>query len=281
MTVLKSKISKVLKLFASALLLFCASALFCPFIVSSPFALSDDDIASYQREIADRTIGERIALWAEKYVGTPYDPDPLGEYVTKKSIVADGRVDCMYLSFRAVELAMSHSPEEAVQIALDKRFMDKGILRGEKVVNYEGRFQYGEDMLDSKKWGKEITGDIGPVTFIKGARGREKVEIVSKDDLKKIIRKRGKDSGLKDGDFIFFVKSPEKRVVGEIVGHIGIIKLEGKDLYLIHASGRKNKAASGGSKNFWSNGGEEVKKVLFYDYISSMPFAGVKVGRFR
>lgn len=281
MTVLKSKNSKVQKLFASALFLFCSSALFCPFIVSSPFAITDNDVASYQKEIADRPIGERIALWAEKYVGTPYDPDPLGEYVTKKSIVADKRVDCMYLSFRAVELAMSHSPEEAVQIALDKRFMDKGILRGKEVVNYEGRFQYGEDMLDSKKWGKEITGNIGSVTLIKGARGREKVEIVSKDDLKKIIKKRGKDSGLKDGDLIFFVKSPEKRVVDEIVGHIGIIKLEGKDIYLIHASGRKNKAASGGSRNFWSNGGGEVKKVLFYDYISSMQFAGVKVGRFR
>jgi hypothetical protein len=63
------------------------------------------------------------------------------------------------------------------------------------------------------------------------------------------------------------VKAPGKRVADEVVGHIGIIKAEGDSLYLIHASGKKN-------------GGGEVKKVLFDDYIRSMPFAGVKVGRF-
>jgi len=69
------------------------------------FALTDEEIQKVQPLLKDRPIGEKIAFWAEKFVGTPYDPDLLGEYVSKEVIVADERVDCMYLTFRAVELA--------------------------------------------------------------------------------------------------------------------------------------------------------------------------------
>ena len=41
-------------------------------------------------------------------------------------------------------------PDKAIDIALDKRFITKGRLDSKgNVVNYEDRFQYGEDMLDS------------------------------------------------------------------------------------------------------------------------------------
>jgi len=234
--------------------------------------MSDTEIASFQKEIADKPVGERIALWAEKFMGTPYDPDPLGEYVTKKVIVADERVDCMYLSFRAVELAMSISPDEAIRIALDKRFINKGKLDGKgNVVNYDDRFQYGEDMLDSGKWDREITKEFGEVTGIKGARGREKVKMLSKATMLNLLKtSKGLSAlgGFKNGDFIFFIKAPEKRKVGEIVGHIGIVKVEHGEIYLIHAGGVKNK-------------GGKVKKERLYDYISSMPFAGIRVSRFE
>jgi len=260
------KSSKAQKSLASALLQFCSSALLCLFIVSPLLAFTDSDVVSYQKEIESKPVGERIALWAERFVGTPYDPDPLGAYVTKKAIAADDRVDCMYLSFRSVELALSRTPEEAVRIALDKRFISKGALENGAVLNYEDRFQYGEDMLDSGKWGKEITGDVGSLSYVTGGRGREKVAIVSKDELINKVSDK-KRLPLKSGDFVFFVKTPEKRVNDEIVGHIGIIKIEGETPYLIHAGGRKKK-------------GGEVRKVLLYDYIRSMPFAGVKVSRF-
>ncbi|MDP2277551.1 MAG: hypothetical protein Q8K51_04945 [Nitrospirota bacterium] len=257
--------------------------------------MSDTEIAVFQKDIANKPIGERIALWAEKFVGTPYDPDPLGEYVTKKVIVADENVDCMYLSFRAVELALSLTPEKAIDIALDKRFITKGVLDTKgNVINYEDRVQYGEDMLDSGRWGKEITEQLGKVTEIKGSRGREKVKIISKETLLKGIKgskgQRVKNSDtltlgyadtFKSGDFVFFIKAVEKRKVGEIVGHIGIVKIEDrsqesgvrsqkkdKEVYLIHAGGLKNK-------------GGEVKKVRLYDYINSMPFIGVRVSRFN
>ena len=228
-------------------------------------ALTDSDIGSYQREISDRPIGERIALWAERFVGTPYDPDPRGAYVTRGVVVADDMVDCMYHTFRSVELATSHSLEEAVTVALDKRFHKTGITSDGRVLNYEGRFEYGEDMLDSGKWGREVTTEIGPVTWITGSRGRERVMMVERETL--LPGAGMAEVKLKSGDIIFFIKAPEKRVAGEIVGHIGIIKREGDACYLIHASGRKGR-------------GGTVKKVLFSEYVNDMPFAGIRVSRF-
>lgn len=228
-------------------------------------AFTDLEIASYQKEISNKPIGERIALWAERFVGTPYDPDPLGEYVRKEVIINDDKVDCMYLSFRVVELAMSNTPDEAIQIALDKRFLTKGVLKEDRVKNYNERFQYGEDMLNSGKWGREITATLGELIYINGSRGRSRIAIISKEELLKILS--DKEIPLRDGDFLYFIKFPEKRLIGEIVGHIGIIKKEGGKIFMIHASGNKNKGGS-------------VKKVLLNEYVKSMSFAGVRIGRF-
>jgi hypothetical protein len=175
----------------------------------------------------------------------------------------------MYLTFRAVELALSHTPEEAIQVALERRFHSKGILKEGHVVNYDDRFQYGEDMIESGKWGKEVTSSVGRTMKIKGSRGRDFVEVLSSDAL---MRGMG---GLKNGDLVFFVKKPEKREVGEIIGHMGIVEVieaEGsqhrKGVFLIHASGTKRK-------------GGAVKKVLLKEYLSKMVFIGVKITRFR
>ena len=229
-------------------------------------ALSDEEILQKQGELQGKPVGERIAFWTESFVGTPYDKDPQGEYVTKATIVADERVDCMYLTFRAVELALSKTPEEAIQIALDKRFQSRGILREGRVINYEDRFDYGEDMIPSGKWGRDVSAEIGRTVRIKGSRGRDFYEILPPREIK-----RGLDK-LKSGDIVFFMTRPEKRKVNEAVGHIGIIKVERnsalEEIYLIHASGSKNK-------------GGLVKKVLLQDYISRMPFVGVIVTRFE
>jgi len=233
------------------------------------FGLTDEEVQKYQSLWKEKPIGERIALWAEKFVGVPYDSDPLGEYVSRATIVADERVDCMYLTFRAVELALSRTPEEAIQIALDKRFHSKGVLKEGRVINYDDRFEYGEDMVESGKWGKEVTSEVGRVTKIKGSRGKEFVEVLSRDEL---IRGM---NGLKSGDILFFATKPEKRKVGEIIGHMGIIKVEkgernpkGRKFFLIHASGTKEK-------------GGVVKKVLLNEYLSRTDFLGVKITRFE
>jgi len=231
------------------------------------FALTDEEIQRFQALLKGNPVGERIALWAEKFVGVPYDMDPLGEYVLRAAIVADERMDCMYLTFRTVELALSKTPDEAIQIALEKRFHSKGVLKEGQVINYDDRFEYGEDMIESGKWGKDITSVVGKMTKIKGSRGKGFVDVLLADELME-NRKR-----LKSGDIIFFVTQPEKRKVGEIIGHIGIIKVEKRlsdpgtgEVYLIHASGTKGK-------------GGVVKKILLKDYLSKMPFIGVKITR--
>lgn len=175
----------------------------------------------------------------------------------------------MYLTFRAVELALSHSPGEAVQIALDKRFHSKGVLKEGRVTNYDDRFQYGEDMVESGKWGREVTSEVGKMMKIKGSRGKDFAEILSPDGLMRGM------SRLKSGDILFFATRPEKRKVGEIIGHMGIVKIEktgknpdGKEIFLIHASGTKGR-------------GGAVKKVLLKGYLSKMDFPGVKITRFE
>ncbi|MGD0282265.1 MAG: hypothetical protein ABSB95_07890, partial [Dissulfurispiraceae bacterium] len=134
-------------------LISCLMSAFLIFSFSGAgFALSDPEVLSLQNALKGKSTGERIAVFAERFVGTPYDTDPLGTYVRQAVIVADEKVDCMYLVFRAVELALSSSPAEAVQAALQKRFHTKGVVTDGKVVNYDDRFAYGEDMISSGKW---------------------------------------------------------------------------------------------------------------------------------
>lgn len=229
------------------------------------WAIPDEEILQKQGELQEKRVGERIAFWAERFVGTPYDEDPKGDYVSRAVIAADEKVDCMYLTFRAVELALSHNPEEAVQIALQKRFHSRGILKDGKVINYDDRFEYGEDMIESGKWGEEITSRLGRTVRVKGSRGRDFYKILFSIEVMRGMEK------LQSGDLLFFMKFPEKRMVGEGVGHIGIVKTEesaGKrEVFLIHAGGLKNK-------------GGAVKKVLLKDYLNKMPFVGVRITRF-
>jgi hypothetical protein len=252
---------------SAAIILPFAFALF--FACSTVFALTDEEIRPTQKTLSVMPVGEKIAFWAEKFVGVPYDPDPLGAYVTRRALVADDRVDCMYLTFRAFELALGLTPEESLDIALDKRFKTRGRVEGGVVLNYEDRFQYGEDMIDSGKWGREVTGDLGPLTFVKGTRGREQVGMLSKETVLSLFREgRNSRSALRSGDFMFFLKSPQSRIADEMVGHIGIVTQDKEGLFLVHASGKKKKEGV-------------VKKVSLYDYLNSMPFAGVRVSRYE
>ena len=249
-----------------AALLFLAVTLPCPAHISS---MTVDDIAREQARLAVFTVGERIAFWAESFVGSPYDTDPLGAYVRSCQVVCDSEVDCMYHVFRSVELATSGTPKEAVDRALTLRFSTRGRLAGGKVVNYDERFQYGEDMIDSGRWGEDVTAGLGRTVRLPGSRGREYVTVLPKDELPK----PGTYTKLKDGDIVYFIKDPSRRVVGEIVGHLGVIKVEGGRPALIHASGTKSREGN--------KGGGVVKKVDFLEYAAAMKFVGVKVTRFK
>lgn len=231
--------------------------------------LAVGEIQKLQDLVNTKRIGERIAFWGEQFVGAPYDIDPLGEYVRSEKVVCDCRVDCMYLVFRAAELAQANTPEGAMDRSLDLRFRTRGRIECGRVTNYNERFAYAEDMIASGRWGRDITTELGKAIDIQGTRGREKVTILLKDELSK----PGVYGNLKTGDLIFFVEDPAKRVADEVIGHLGIIKVENGSLVLIHASGLK------GSDE--RSGGGVVKKVSLLEYFANMEFIGAKFTRFE
>jgi len=231
--------------------------------------LTADEMLIAQARAAKLPIGRRIAYWAGRFIGTPYDTDPLGLYVRTNRIVADEKADCMYHTFRSVELARSSTPGEAVEKALDLRFITKGKLSDHLVTNYDERFQYGEDMVFSDKWGRNITTDLGAVQQIAGSRGKETVDILPKNTL--VLRAVQKK--LQDGDIVFWVKDPKKRVVEEIVAHLSIVRVRNNKPYLIHAAGDKDRENR--------PGGGVVKEVPFADYVRNMRFIGAFVTRFE
>jgi len=218
--------------------------------------------------LSGRPVGVRIAFWAESFVGTPYDTDPLGAYVRSEKLVCENEVDCMYHVFRSVELATSNTPEQAEERALELRFTTHGRLEGGRVLNYDERFQYGEDMVYSGKWGRDVTAELGATASIPGSRGRDVIIYLPKEELLKAENM----AKLMDGDLIFFVKEPARRAVGEVVGHLGIVKMDGGTPCLIHASGSKSTPEK--------QGGGKVKKVGLAAYLQGMRFIGVIVTRF-
>ena len=231
--------------------------------------MTADEVVLAQARAAKLPLGKRIAYWAGRQLGTPYDPDPLGLYVRTNRIIADEKVDCMYHTFRAVELAQSSTPAEAVDKALALRFITKGKLTDGLVTNYNERFEYGEDMVLSNKWGKNITAELGAAVKIPGSRGRDEVEILPK----KVLATNAFQKTLQDGDIVYWVKDPKKRVVEEIVAHISIIRVKSGKPYLIHAAGSKKTETRAGSG--------VVKELLFSEYVRNTKFIGAFVTRFE
>ncbi len=234
-----------------------------------PLEMTADEIMTAQVQAAGLPLGKRIAYWAGRFIGTPYDTDPLGLYVRSRRIVADEAVDCMYHTFRSVELARAATPGEAIEEAKRLRFFVEGIVTDGLVRNYEGRFEYGEDMVFSGKWGRNITDELGATAVIPGSRGREQVIILPKSTL----ATRAVQQRLRDGDIIFWVKDPAKRVVGEIVAHLAVVRVRDGAVQVIHASG---------SKSRWNtpNGGA-VKEAPLAEYLRESRFIGAFVTRFE
>lgn len=231
--------------------------------------LTADELLLAQEKVAGLPLGRRISYWASRFIGTPYDPDPLGLYVRTSRIVADEKVDCMYHAFRSVELAQSSTPHEAVEKALSLRFVTRGAIVDGLVSNYDQRFEYGEDMVFSGKWGRNITGETGTTKKIPGTRGKEQVEILPKH----VLLTRAFQKKLHDGDIVYWVKDPKKRAVDEIVGHLAIVRIKSGKPYVIHASGSKDRKGR--------PGGGEVREVSFSEYVRTMGFIGAFITRFE
>jgi hypothetical protein len=232
-----------------------------------PSEMTADEIMIAQNFAAELPLGKRIVYWAARFIGTPYDTDPLGLYVRTNRIVADEKIDCMYLTFRSVELARSQTPGQAIEQARSLRFITEGKLTDGLVQNYGERFEYGEDMVFSGKWGRNITDQLGTTTTVKGSRNRDQVIILPRT----VLASRKVQKQLQDGDIIFWVKDPKKRVAEEIVAHLSFVRVKDGKAYLIHAAGTKDSAAK--------PGGGAVTEVLMNYYVRDTKFIGAFVTR--
>ena len=88
-----------------------------------------------------------------------------------------------------------------------------------------------------------------------------------------MLASRKAQKQLQDGDIIFWVKDPKKRVVEEIVAHLPFVRVKDGKAHLILAAGTKDSAAK--------PGGGAVKEVLMKDYVRDTKFIGAFVTRFE
>ena len=217
-----------------------------------------------------QTLGDKIVEYANNFVGTPYDRIPIGLYVQSRKLIIDDEIDCMYLVFRTIPLALADgNDEKAKQIACDKMFHDKCKLdKDGLVINYDNRFDYSEDMIASGKWGKSIFNK-NEVSKLKGSRMYKYFNYVKSADF---IKNKSLQKKVKNGDIVFLYKDPSKRSKSQAaVGHLGVLEI-GKDgqIYFIHASGHKDYEHPQG----------KVKKVIFNDYLAEMSkFVGIDILR--
>ena len=227
-------------------------------------------ISNCNISISKNNIGDKIVHYANKFIGTPYDRIPEGLYVKEKKLIIDDEIDCMYLVFRTIPLALADgNNKKAEKIACNKMFKHKCKLDKDGLVsNYEDRFDYSEDMIASSKWGKTIFSK-NDFSKLKGSRMYKYFNYVKSEDF---IKNKHLQQKVRNGDILFLYKDPAKRSkVNEAIGHLGILEV-GKDsnVYLIHASGHKTMTKPQG----------KVKKVILTEYLKEMSkFVGIDILR--
>jgi hypothetical protein len=245
--------------------------------LESAQAVPADDIDARMAEMSGLEMGDRIAGWAEYFYQRGdarylYGRDP-GGYVTEGRLVDDFATDCVLFFCRVTELGRSTSALEAVQFAFGTRFLAGSL---EQIVNEEGRVDYDnpvhldytEDMIRSGIWGADITAEIGLARPDPAGTSRYEPGSIS------FVRSADVDfTKLRNGDVIFFV-SDEKvpagqaiRATGAIIGHVGIARIEGGEVYLIHPAAKPLPGVYTGGR---------IEKVLLRIYLARVDtFKGV------
>ncbi|MBQ7552061.1 MAG: DUF1460 domain-containing protein [Rickettsiales bacterium] len=265
------KISRKIKLFIIILLLFIV-------LIASMYK-----VYTYISIEVSSDIGIKIDKYARRFIGTKYDKIDIGAYVKNRVIIYDTEVDCMYLVFRVIELAVANGDEQkAINFALDNRFHTKGKLDADgKVMNYGERYQYSEDVIADGKFGKSIFTN-NEMQEIQGERMHTKWFQLPIEDVinNAVIKNHNLNQTnerifdrIETGDIVFFIRKKELREVGEIIAHLGILeKTKNGNVYVIHASGKKDPE--------WKDAG--VIRVRLDKYLKQKKnkFSGVYITRF-
>ena len=192
-------------------------------------------------------VGERIARWAELFVGRTdnvycFGPKA-GCYVGDSLLVQDYKLDCVSLFYRCSELARSVSPRDAVLLALTTRFAHgqaADVVRPSGAVDYDNpaHLDYSEDFAATGLWGRDVTHDVGIDTA--DALGTNRYPAGTR---RFIPKGKIRFDRLRDGDLLLFVldeKNDKARKLrqdyGLLVGHQAIVRIDKGTVYQIHAA---------------------------------------------
>lgn len=250
------------------------------FNLDNPRVVPSSQIDSLMAGIASKPVGERIAFWADwfwrdgraRYL---FGLDP-GGYVKEGRLCDDFNTDCVLFFYRTTELGRSSSAREAVQFAFGTRFygagVEEAILPDGKVrYEHDAHLEYSEEIVKSGIWGKDVTASVGPV---ESDTGNSRFPA---DTLSFVPKGKIDSAALESGDIVFFIldektpKGAEGRATGVLIQHLGILRREGNEVYLIHA-------AKAGLSGLYEGG--KIERVPLSTYLARLDlFKGIVVTR--
>jgi hypothetical protein len=213
----------------------------------APPALPRDELEATFDAVAGHAVNVRIASWARMFqersnAAYVFGDEP-GGYVAEGRLVDDRSTDCMLFTMRVFELAQSTSPEGAIERAVAGRFPGVPL---DAIASADGRLDYTHpyrrrfavELMEEGFYGTDVTGSIGPTDRdVAGGDHPRPVFVIPKDalDLTRFI----------DGDALWLVLDPmleRTRAIreesGAIIGHMGIVVMEGETPHLIHAAAK-------------------------------------------
>jgi len=138
-------------------------------------AKSEAEVSAFLAEVhaAHPTFEERVAVIADRSLGTPYHDGPLGEGpgapFDDDPLIDLGRADCVTFVEQVVAMAESHSYGETVERLQRIRYRD-GDIRFER----RNHFMLA-DWVHNNSFAREVTGELGVETVaITRSVGRKK-----------------------------------------------------------------------------------------------------------
>jgi hypothetical protein len=192
-------------------------------------------------------VGERVARWAGLFASRQdnaycFGPKQ-GGYVAESLLVQDHRFDCVLLFYRCTELARAASPRDAVIFALGTRFAggeSARVVHPSGSVDYDdpSHLDYSEDFFATGIWGRDVTCEVGDA--VPDTLGTSRYPAGSRFY---VPTSRIRLDRLRDGDLLFFVLNEAhegarklRDQYGLLVGHQGIVDVDGGEVFVIHAA---------------------------------------------
>lgn len=209
----------------------------------APPAVVDSLLAAEQ----DLPTAARVGAWARRYLAwgeTEYRFGLAdGGYVAAGLLVPGRWQDCISLLYRTTELARARDARDAVRLALALRFAGAD---PDSVVDADGRVDYDRpehldyslDMIRSGHWGRDVTATLsGAAPDPAGSSRYPAGSFVT------VPERALRPGELREGDLVWFVLDPThagaRRLrddFGLVIGHVGIVIIEGGEPVLVHAA---------------------------------------------